>query len=296
MSLLNQICRQVTKEIDGVPSKVCSGGMSLPPDIIHHITFEYLFPQSNLWYVPWDLQQDICLLREEGRRSCLSTFITSHQGPLKIEWKLPLKEGETEEDQHFITVSTDIRNLEKTGLLHKNANPLTRNRFQAVELEGDSSIRAIGEDYSKEIRDLEDRVNLNKVQILNKMRSVECPLLLKDDHDNIHPGSDMGDYPLESYPDSMVLKEMDEEDLRQRGVGCSLKKTRMSDMEKLNNALDLIIDNGMCDETMIDENILSGRLARNHTAPSGILWCPLIGLGINGKHGGDRIEFTYDTI
>jgi hypothetical protein len=52
MSIINQLFRQKT-------------GTDCPTDIIDKLQFQYLFPE--LWIIPWNLQQDICLLRKDDR-------------------------------------------------------------------------------------------------------------------------------------------------------------------------------------------------------------------------------------
>jgi hypothetical protein len=158
MSLISQLFRQ----------KI---GNQCPPDIEGKLVFDYLLPE--LWSVmdlpPWNLQQDICLLRKDENGI-----------------------GIIENDPARTTARLDFD-------------------------------RSVWTEYLRQC-------NWTAIQILNHLRSVECPIL----YTCSEPPFDEGTV------DYVDIREMTEEDVRQRGVG-SFEATKEQDKNTLSDKLDEII-------------------------------------------------------
>jgi hypothetical protein len=158
MSLISQLFRQ----------KI---GNQCPPDLEGKLVFDYLFPE--LWSVmdmpPWNLQQDICLLRKDENGI-----------------------GIIENDPARTTARLDFD-------------------------------RSVWTEYHKQC-------DWTPIQILNHLRSVECPIL----YTCTMPPFDEGNV------DYVEIREMTVEDVRKRGFG-SFEATKEQDKNILSDKLDEII-------------------------------------------------------
>ena len=175
--ILNQICRQVTSKIGPNKSNILSNGLSFPPDITDLLIWEYFLP--DFWVWPWNLQQDICLLKtgELHKNDCISVQV--HDASCVKTFK-PLALG----DDHYFVVEFN---------------------------EGSRS-------DTREGWELHKQVNWSKVKILNHMRSFVCPVLFTEDlpEPDSELDSDLG--PTNEI-DFMVMRELTEDDVKMRGIG-----------------------------------------------------------------------------
>ena len=256
MSLLNQICRQITREINKSQSKLFPDGVILPPDLIDKIVFEYLLPE--LWYVPLDLQQD-CISTQPSLFGC--------DYCIHGRWKqrIPTR------DAPRIFYPSVLSNSNYHFEICEKVDP----RLPSFE-------ECYGSDSQKIMQKMKDQGNWSKVQILNYMRSIECPVLgnfdekrkaadsncvrycqrvlgipvqaEEEDRRYIprHRQFELGFIRSEPRPvlcsedrrpeEFMELRELTEEDVRKRGVG-SLEDTKQKDKLLLKITLDEIIRN-----------------------------------------------------
>jgi hypothetical protein len=259
MSLLNQICRQVTREINKSPSKLFPEGITLPPDLIEIIVFEYLLPE--FWVVPWTLQQDICLLKGN---SIYSMPPSIGRNDFHGEWNIVEGQG--------MRVST----MPEFPVKALNDS---HHRFKTSWSSQEAS-SVYGQGHEEILKKFTDQGNWCKVKILNYMRSVECPVLCTN-NTQLHPfcaercrqvsAPDKG-----STPDYMEMRELTEEDVRDRGIG-SFEATRKMDQFRLEEVLDEIIVNDV-EMRWTDGSYVVG-------GSGGIIWHPTI-------NGNGYITFT----
>jgi len=275
--------------VDGSPSKICPQGTYLPQEIINIIAFEYLYPE--IWNVPWNLQQDICLLLVEipskvtwkdedgnihpewhdrdrpgpfSQCDCIYTTpithdnVTGYRG--QLEWP------PSEMTQPFVWGGVlpfrPVSFLPK-GL--KESNYFCRSAGYFLHNEEESSL--LGKEHITIMENFVEQMNWSKVKILNYMRSIECPVLCTIPTIPID-----GDVEQEGNPDYMEIRELTEEDVRKRGIG-SFEETKKKDQMTLVNILDEIIYNNQ------------QNMGPNGGHPSRIIWHPTI----NGK---GSITFT----
>jgi len=121
-----------------------------------------------------------------------------------------------------------------------------------------------GEEHKKIFQKLKDQANWSKVEILNHIRSIECPVLM----DNSSPTfEDDCDRVRESYefPDSMELRELTEEDFHNRAIG-TYEETKAQDQIILEETFDQIIRNNL--------KIESGGCGAWSGTSNGIIWHP----------------------
>lgn len=165
MSLINQVFRQ----------KV---GYTCPPDLEDKLVFDYLFPE--LWSVmnmpPWNLQQDICLLRkDENGIGIIENYLTSTGVP-------------------------------QDGLGAGDFN------------------RSVWTEYLKQC-------DWKPIQIINHLRSVECPILYTCSMPPLDELNGM---------DYIEIRELTIDDVIKRGGG-SYEATKEQDKKTLSEILDEII-------------------------------------------------------
>jgi hypothetical protein len=273
MSLLNQISRQVTRQIDLQPSKLFPKGISLPPDIIEHIVFEYLLPHH--WTVPRNLQQDICLLRDgsggvTNGRALLGTYRKTDYGDIHGEWFMVSDEeywakAREEQGERF----RDWAVQEQTRPEGPPVRTLTdsKHRFQMAWSFYQQSREKIMDKFVAQ-------ANWSKVKILNHMRSVENPVLGMRNS----PPNRFRDYAGQS-PDFMEVRELTDEDMVTAGVSPDrFDAVKQANRLSLETTFDEIIRN---DQKMLLEDY--GHVC-GHGEPgklNSLTWIP----GINGSGG-----------
>jgi len=124
----------------------------------------------------------------------------------------------------------------------------------------------------KMIKKVIDQTNWNKVEILNHIRSIECPvLMIESSYTDPDRGTEGGSY---DSPDSMELRELTIEDFHNRGIG-SYEKTKAMDQIILEETFDQIIRNNL----EIDGG--EYRMSDGPGTANGIIWHP--GLNCPGK-------------
>ena len=246
--ILNWVSREVTKKItdkagNQMRSTIHPTGFDLPIDIVEKIFWDYFLPEwRSQQCLPNDFRQDICLLA----RTSYPPQLRRHRSRSKeVILTLPLPVGTAEgvygdwvyhsHGFHFET-SVDSRDPEEV----------------------------YGEEHKKIFQKLMDQANWSKVEILNHIRSIECPVLM----DNSSPTfEDDCDRVRESYefPDSMELRELTEEDFHNRAIG-TYEETKAQDQIILEETFDQIIRNNL--------KIESGGCGAWSGTSNGIIWHP----------------------
>ena len=276
MSLLNQISRQVTMQIDLQPSKLFPKGIMLPPDIIEHIVFDYLLPHH--WTVPRNLQQDICLLRNGSSvtncRALIGTLRTAHNGDIHGEWLMVSDESywaqaRAEHGENFLAWAAWEQSRPEGPPVRTLMN--SKHRFE-IAWSSVGSEEAYGPDHTQIMAKFLDQSNWSKVKILNHMRSVENPRLgfdMRSQHE---------DYTGRS-PDFMELCELTDEDMITAGVSPNMfEDARLANRLSLETTLDEIIRN---DQKWQEEDGSDTWQDHGTGALNCLTWIP----GINGSGG-----------
>lgn len=265
MSLLNQVCKQVTRRINKDQSSLTPTGVSLPPDLIEHIVWTYLLPEY--WVVPRSLQQDICLLRASPPMEYDCLYSMPMPPSVAIEKG---GGGEWWTGQLGSALMRDPRFLAKA--LTKSHHVFQTNWSS----EGAESI--FGKDHEQILKTYVKQSNWPKVKILNYMRSVECPVLcVHNSPDDLDPCHDIGSCETLSH---MEMRELTEEDVIKGGG--SFEDTKQRNQLLLEETLDAIISN---DQQMLGRGHLWQELGTSDVGPNGLIWHPMI----NGR---GNITFT----
>jgi len=220
-------------------------GFDLPTDVVEKIFWDHFLPEwRSQQCLPNDFRQDICLLaRMSYPRYCMLSerkdviltrpFSHSKDG---VHGNWSSSEGSP---RSLFAGNVDPPASEGWG----RQSALRRHGFH---FEANWSSRdpeeAYGEEHGNVFQKIIDQTNWNKVEILNHIRSIECPVLMIE---SSYTDPDRGNYG-ESYdsPDSMEVRELTEEDVRKRGIG-SYEETRGMDQIILDETLNQIIRNNL---------------------------------------------------
>jgi len=134
--------------------------------------------------------------------------------------------------------------------------------------------------FGEELRKYEEQSNWSDIDILNHIRSVECPVMFHSSFDG--PGYDVEDEEW-SYPDHFVVRELIESDvdvypeIEERGTN-SFAETREKEKQLFSAMMDHIIDT--MESNKIDDSAGSVKL----------LWYPSM-----GGPGTVQVSHTYTT-
>ena len=218
---MNQVCRQVTQKINKGQSSLYPEGLILPSVVEDKIIFEYLLPEH--WVVPWNLQQDICLLKDQ-------TIITM---PPSTDPSTGVSLASVFHGQ-WNTVQGQglIPALETNPVFTVKVLTESHHAFQSVWSSRDAAT-VYGPDHATIMDKFEERSNWSKVKIVNYMRSVECPIMCT--------GPTVGkiEVPARAHPDYMEMRELTVADAR---VG-AFTATQDLYQDLLESTLDEIIVN-----------------------------------------------------
>lgn len=165
--ILNQVCRQVSRKIGDKQSVLTSDGITFPPDIIEILIWEFLY---ETWVVPFDLLQDICLLSISGTTDD-SRHIVDREIPDCISTSR-LTMGNLESDGRV------IGQWDVGASRRHNPDVMGNSDYRFItSLSSPSASSVYGDEREEMMKEFMGNANMSKVQILNHMRSIECPVL-----------------------------------------------------------------------------------------------------------------------
>jgi len=264
--ILNQVCRQVSRKIGDKQSVLTSDGITFPPDIIEILIWEFLY---ETWVVPFDLLQDICLLSISGTTGD-SRHILDRDIPDCISTSRSTM-GNLESDGRVIGQWYAVGGYAGDVGAGRRHNPDVMGKSDYRFITSLSSPPACsvvyGDEHEEIMKEFMGNANLSKVQILNHMRSIECPVLgIKNSPTD--PDRGLSESQWET-PDFMEMRELTENDARHREVG-SFEEAKLIDKVRLDSVLDEIILN--------DKEMMHNGYRKTHGAGThnGIVWNPSI--------------------
>jgi len=295
--ILNWISREVSKKIvdkagNTVKSAIHPDGFDLPGDVIEKIFWDHFLPEwrSSCAVLPNDLRQDICLLstgfanaQQFGGHEYLQ-----HGDIITTE---PMSENDDGIHGRWL-----VREGSEFSFSLPSYSPMVSTRthwhFEA-EWSSKDPEEVYGKDHTKIFQKIMDQANWSKVDILNHIRSVDCPILgpwLKSyiDFDTVPYCS------LTGLCDSIELRELTGDDVNKRELQilnfptdeekaqaqCPLSLERLNDTKQhdkriLEAKLEEIITNNK------DMERDGYRLTDGVGTANGIIWHP--GINCPGK-------------
>jgi hypothetical protein len=129
--------------------------------------------------------------------------------------------------------------------------------------------------FGEELRKYEEQSNWSDIDILNHIRSVECPVMFYSSF--YERQVEEGKIREQDYPDHFVVRELEESDVKERGVG-SFAETKKADKQLFSAMMDHIIDTMESNEKADSAGSVK------------LLWCPSM-----GGPGTVQVCHTYTT-
>jgi len=236
--------------------QLCFLRQKLPPELVDKIVFEHMLVSLSGYFAPWTLQQDILLLRQRSEKQ--NDIIMPFNNDARDLW---YRKHTIAKDRFgvFKVSSSCMRENKCSTALPWGGDWIERSDDTSDLRFNQSNNKWVPDEMNiqpldKDLRTFNEQSNWSDIQILNHIRTVECPILQYSYLEMCNTGQPYVGFKI------MELTEEDECVKNDIGFFSEIKKVHEIDFS---NTIDDIISRMICDEDF-NKNVT-------------LFWIPIVG-------------------